>query len=450
MVADLSDTAASTQQFPPASAAWWAVAVFSGAALLSYTDRQILTLLVDPLRHDLRISDTQFSVLQGAAFAVLYSIVGLPLGRIADLVPRKRLLLLAVGTWSLGTAACGFAASFDQLLAARLLVGIGEAAFGPAAMSLIADFFPLQRRATAIGVFFIGMLVGSGAGIAIGGTLLGLARRGAFATVPIVRSLAPWRSVLALAGIAGVGIFLLLLTVREPGQRRFSWRNLRAHTGLAAAMRPFIERSTLLLPLYAALAAANIVDYSLLTWTPALLARRFAYSPLDIAATLGTVAMIATLAGTPAGGALTDWCTRRWGSRSRMTLTLAVTPLGLLAAPVGILGTGPQTLIAAGCWMLISAVIAVAGIATMLDLLPTESRGLATATIGFTNTIVGLGIGPSLVALAADHVYGGATAVGPAMSTVITPAILASCGFFFVAYRRSRLHQERSPLRTAG
>ncbi len=131
------------------------MALFGIAAVLSYTDRQILALLVDPIRGDLGISDVQISVLQGAAFAVLYSFIGLPLGRIADLVPRRALLTFAVAMWSLGTILCGLAHSFAALFAARLLVGVGEAAL----YRDVADqrLFPtLQTHALPTGVFFTG------------------------------------------------------------------------------------------------------------------------------------------------------------------------------------------------------------------------------------------------------------------------------------------------------
>jgi MFS family permease len=426
------------RKFPPGRVAWWAVAVFGFAAILSYTDRQILALLVDPLRHDLHISDSEFSVLQGAAFAVLYSILGLPLGRLADVLPRQRLLLGAVTVWSLGTAACGYADSFVQLFAARLMVGVGEAAFAPTAMSLIADYFPSARRAMAIGVFCTGMVIGTGAGIGIGGALLELAQRGAYVGIPALGSLAPWRSVLVLAGLSGAVILLMLLTLREPVTRKFEWRNLVAHFGFAEMVNPFRAQSALLLPLYAGMAACSIVDYSLLSWTPALLARRFAFSPGAIGSSLGAVAVMAGLLGTPAGGALTDWCTKRWGSRSRTKLVFVIALFGLLSAPVGILANSTQTLIAAACWMLVSAVIAVASIATVLDLLPTESRGFATSTIAFTNTIIGLGLGPTLVALTTDHLYGAASGLGRAITTVITAAILVACACYYVGFRRSK------------
>ncbi|HEX2589853.1 MAG TPA: MFS transporter [Rhizomicrobium sp.] len=415
---------------------WWAVGVFSVAAVLSYTDRQILTLLVDPLRADLRISDTQLSILQGAAFAVLYSCIGLPLGRIADIVPRKAQLLTAVIIWSLGTALCGLAHSFGELFAARLLVGVGEAAFAPAAMSLIADYFPADRRATATGVFFTGMAIGAGGAVAIGGALLDAAQHGVFASLPFIGALAPWRIVLMLAGLAGVVIAVLFATLHDPITRTRSLRELRSRLAIRETVAPFLKRLPLLFPLYAAMALCSTVDYAMLSWAPSLLSRNFAFTPLQVGASLGTIAIVASIVGTPAGGILTDWCTKRWGSTARPRLMLGIVVFGILGAPMGVLATGTQILIAAACWILVSAVLGIVSIATTLDLLPIESRGLATSTIAFSNTIVGLGLGPTLVALTTDHIYGSPAAVGLAITTVITPLILLACLFYYFAMQR--------------
>ena len=146
------------QSWPSRRHGWWMIAVFFATAILSYTDRFIFSLLVDPLRADLGISDTQVSLLQGLAFALVYAFAGLPLGRLADLVPRRNVIIAGVLLWSAATAACGFAATFGQLFAARIAVGIGEAALAPAAVSMIADYFPPARRGTALSVFIAGML----------------------------------------------------------------------------------------------------------------------------------------------------------------------------------------------------------------------------------------------------------------------------------------------------
>lgn len=424
--------------YPPPATAWWGVALFTFGAILSYTDRQILAVLVDPIRASLHISDTQLSVLQGAAFAVLYSFIGLPLGRIADLVPRRSLLVLAIALWSIGTAACGLAHSFDALLGARLLVAIGETALAPAAISLLGDYFPPDRRGAAMGVFITGMVVGAGAAIGIGGGLLQLAEAHSLRALPLIGALAPWRIVLIVAGAAGGAMALSLLSVHEPTGRSFSLTRLRSRLfGLGDLAGAFRRHAALLAPLYAALAFGSIVDNALLAWAPALMMRRFGWSPGAVGARLGTVAIVGGLLGTPAGGLLSDLVTERWGMRARFPLLLTIAAGGLLGIPVGILGTPGEALASAGCWILLSSAIGTIGIATILDILPQESRGFGTSTVAFTNIIVGLGLGPTLVALVTDKVFHDSRAVGEAMSCIIAPSVLIAILLYAIAMLRS-------------
>ncbi len=430
----------STRRYPPAAQGWWAVAIFAVAAVLSYTDRQILSLLVAPIQGDLHISDVQLSVLQGAAFAVLYSVIGLPIGRIADLVPRRALLLFAVAMWSLGTIACAYAHSFTELFGARLLVGIGEAALAPAAMSLIGDFFPSPSRALPTGVFLTGMVIGGGGAIAIGGMLLSAAQHAAFANLPVIGALAPWRAVLVVLGLFGFLVATLFLTIREPGGRSASSREIRARLfALGDILRAFRGQYGLLLPLYGAMAIGSIVDYAILSWTPALLARRFALSPAEIGAGLGGVAIAAGLLGTPLGGWLGDWIAGRFGLQARIKLCGAILLVAVvLVAPIGMLATPMATLASVFAWIFISSTSGTIGIAATLELLPHESRGLGTATIAFCNTLLGLGLGPTLVALATDRLYGTPASVGLSLTTVVAPAIALCCLLFFVAARATR------------
>lgn len=428
-----------TDSVAPPFRGWWAVALFGVAAVLSYTDRQILALLVDPVRADLHISDVQISILQGAAFAVLYSFIGLPLGRIADLVSRRALLLFAVTVWSLGTILCGLSHSFVALFAARLLVGVGEAALAPAAMSLIGDYFKPQARALPTGIFLTGMVIGGGSAIAIGGFLLDAAQHSLFAAVPLIGGLAPWRTVLAVLGAAGFVLALLLLTVHEPNKRTASFGEMRSRLlSLGDLLGALRSQAKVLLPLYAAMAIGSIVDYAIMTWTPALLSRRFALSAGEIGASLGTVAIAAGLLGTPLGGVIADWTARRFGPLSRIRLCYFILIAGFLGVPVGVLSTASATLASAFIWTLVSSMAGTIGIATTLDLLPHESRGLGTATIAFCNTIVGLGLGPTLVAMASDYIYKSPSAVGLAMTTVVAPSVLACFLLFYMASRSVR------------
>lgn len=261
--------------YPRPLTAWWGVGLFTVGAVLSYTDRQILAILVDPIRASLHLTDTQLSLLQGAAFAVLYSVIGLPLGRIADLVPRRGLLVVAIALWSVGTAACGLAHTFSGMLLARLLVGAGEAALAPAAISLLGEYFPPDRRGTAMGVFLAGIVIGAGAAIGIGGGLLQLAEAHSLHVLPLIGALAPWRIVLLVAGVAGVVMSVAMLTLHEPAGRHFSPGVLRARLfGLGEIAGAFRSQAGVLVPLYAALAFWSIVDNALLSWTPAFLMRR--------------------------------------------------------------------------------------------------------------------------------------------------------------------------------
>ena len=155
--------------YPAPRVAWTWVAVLIVTAILSYTDRQILSLLVDPIRQDLRIDDTRMSLLIGSAFAMIYGVAGLPLGWLADRGSRRGLILAGLLVWSLATVAGGFADSFVTLFASRIVVGLGEAALAPAAIALISDCFPSARRGFAVACFLSGIAIGNGVAVMVGG-----------------------------------------------------------------------------------------------------------------------------------------------------------------------------------------------------------------------------------------------------------------------------------------
>ena len=157
--------------YPAAGYAWYVVALLTLAFVCSFIDRQILNLLVGPIQRDLGIGEKEMSLLMGASFAVFYTLFGIPLGRLADTASRRWLIVVGVAFWSLMTAACGLGRNFWQLALARIGVGIGEASLSPAAYSLIADYFPPERRSTALGVYGMGIYIGSGLALILGGAL---------------------------------------------------------------------------------------------------------------------------------------------------------------------------------------------------------------------------------------------------------------------------------------
>jgi MFS family permease len=407
------------------------VVVFFLAALISYTDRLILSVLVDPLRTSLGLSDSDVSLLQGPAFTLVYVFASLPFGRLADRGRRKALLLAGAAMWCLATVFCGLASSFSALMMGRVLVGVSEATLVPAAVSMIADSFPQQGRGTAVGAFAMGTVIGGPVGISIGGLLLTAATSGRLAGWPIIDGLEPWRMVLVIVGVMGLVVPALLLTVSEPTRLETA-----ADASLKAAITHFTHDRRLLLPLYLALALLAIGDYGLVSWVPTSLSRRFAWQSDEVGVAFGLITSIAGVAGALGGGWFADVAERRGGARARFALCITAAGFALAGAALISAGHAAFVLTGLGVWVFASTSSAVAGIAVLQALVPNQFRGTGVSLLTFCNTLVGLGCGPTLVALATENIYGAPAAVGFAISTVVVPASLLAC-LGFIASRRA-------------
>src|SRR5580658_1803983 len=191
----LSQQAAEEASYPTAGRAWYVLGLLTLVYVFSFLDRTILSLLVAPIRHDLHITDTQVSLLIGFSFAVFYTFFGLPIGRLADSQSRRQLISWGFATWSLFSAGCGLAKNFGQMLLLRMGVGGGEASLSPAAYSLLTDYFPPQRRATAMCIYSAGIYVGSGCASVLGGFVIGWANGRASWTLPLLGDVRSWQIV---------------------------------------------------------------------------------------------------------------------------------------------------------------------------------------------------------------------------------------------------------------
>jgi MFS family permease len=426
------------ETWPPPARAWSVVGLFCIAAILSYTDRQILGLLVDPIRADLRISDTQVGVLQGIAFAIVYSVAGLPLGRLADLVQRRRVILTGVALWSAGTLLCGYANSFWILFAGRLIVGVGEAALAPAATSMIADMFPTARRGTAIGLFAMGMVIGGGAAISIGGAVLGLAARGGFAGVPLLGALAPWRAVLVLLGLSGLPMLALLALVREPARHRTDVPIAGEAETLGAILRQLGTVRGALVPLVLGCALMSVGDFAMLSWAPALLARRYLLTPEAIGFALGTPIVLSGALASLGGGAISDRLARRQGPAGRLLFAAISAAIALPFALIALAISANQVIVAVAAWSLFSTCAGIVGMTAIQEIVPNRARGLSASFIAFGNIMLGLGGGATLVGFVTDHVFGDPLSVGRSLTLVVLPAGAFAILLFFLASRAAR------------
>ena len=447
--------------YPSRPYAWTVVAILIATAVLSYTDRQVLSLLVDPIRGELGISDTQVSLLLGTAFAVVYGIAGIPLGFLADRTSRRNLIFAGVVVWSCGTLACGFSHSFGQLFAARIVVGLGEAVLSPAAISLISDYFPPSRRGTAVGFFLSGIAMGIGAAILIGGGVLHLVQLGVLTGTPFAGQPA-WRLVLLLIGAPGLLWSLAILAIKEPARQATDipaepaevitgsdpevgaiiQSSSRLRAGVAATSVPSTPtwRTTTwarVIPIYLVVAAASLVDNAVGAWAPTLLIREFTRDPAQVGVQLGFL----LTAGFGGGVLLGGWLADRAGSRGGWSYKLGVCLLsGLLILPVSLLIDVSQfniVLLSVPLYFALSGIVTACGFSAILDVVPNRSRGLAMAISFFLNVALGAGLGPTAVALASDRVFGANAGLGPAITLTVAAgygiaiaALLAALSLF--------------------
>jgi MFS family permease len=424
--------------WPSPLAAWWAVAVFGIAAILSYTDRQILSLLVDPIRADLGVSDTQMSLLQGVAFALIYSVAGLPLGRLADLVPRRALLMTGIAVWTAGAVACGFAGDFAGLFVARVCVGIGEAALTPTVISMMGDLIPPHRRGTAIGVFWLGMVVGGGAALWIGGSLLQAAQSGAFSQLAILRDVVPWRASLLALALPGLAMLVLLLTVKEPARRRRDAQGAGGALPLVMVLAEIQRRGRLLYPLLGAGAVTSAVDFSLLNWAPSLLSRSYGYAPQTIGELLGAVVIATAAGGAVVGGLLSDRLGRLGGLRTRMMGCFASAACGLPILLFPFTHHAWQAVTLLGWWNFFSTSTGTMGSTVLQEVVPARMRGVAVSLGAFCNIALGLGLGTTATALLADFVFHDPRSLAASVGAVAIPAALGASIMLWIAARAWR------------
>jgi MFS family permease len=403
------------QPYPAPSYAWYVVAVLMIVYVFSFIDRQILSLLVGPIRRDLGISDTQMSLLMGFSFALFYTFFGLPLGRLADSRSRRGLIAAGLFTWSLMTAGCGLARQYWHFLVLRLGVGVGEAALSPSAYSLIADYFPPKKLGTALSVYAIGVYIGSGLAFLLGGVVVGLVSEQGTWTLPIFGAIRPWQVVFLAVGLPGVLLTAAMATVREPIRRgvkkvtrdgrpaavpvREVWGHVRRNG------RTFFSHNLG----YSLLAFAG---YGGAAWIPTFLQRTHGVSARDAGIWFGTIVMIGGTLGIVFGGRMADWMLARGQRDAMMRIGIYST---LLWAPFGI----GYLLVPSAFWSLVLLAPAVfvgamtggAAPAAITQITPNEMRAQASAFYLFVVNLIGIGLGPTAVAMVTDYVFGDDSAV---------------------------------------
>jgi MFS family permease len=417
---------------------WYVVAILMVANVASYVDRQILALLIGPIKRDLALSDTQFGLLHGLSFAIFFTLLGFPIARLADRGNRVAIISWGVAVWSLMTAACGLARTFVQLALARVGVGVGEAALGPPAISLLADYFPRHKLARAVSVYGIGIYLGSGLAYLIGGQVVQWATTAATVALPIVGAVRPWQLVFLVVGLPGLLIALLMLTIREPVRStpvdHATVRDSDVIRWVRDHRRAFLSHTV-------GYALFSMVNFGTATWLPAYLMRVHEWSPSKIGLLMGGATMTFGVIGINLGGWLADRLLRQ-GLRHAKLRVGVIGSFGALASAIPLyLARSDLTVVLFLIPLnIFSAFPFGAAQAALQEMSSGAFRARITAGYLFVNNLIGFTLGPWLVAVFTDYVFRDELAVGysilivAAIGHLSASALLGSGG---VAYGRA-------------
>lgn len=428
---------------PASPYAYYVVGVLMLAYMFSFIDRMILSLVIDPVRQDLGLSETEVSLLAGFAFAMFYTLLGVPFGRWVDTRGRRNLIAFGITLWSLATIACGLAGSFSRLFIARMGVGVGEATLTPAAYSLIPDYFPRERLGFAMAVYTCGITVGGGVAMLLGGAIVEWATAVA-PDLPLLGRLRPWQLAFVMVGLPGLLVAaLVLLTVREPPRRLEAGASPEAPS-IREVAAYLVGNARVFGPLFLGFAAVVTASYSLNVWGPTYFMRVHGLSPGDVGLLYALAFGVAGTAGVLLGGAWSDNAARRGRPEAPLRVTLWSV---LLQAPFMIaFALWPERLGAQGLFilaMLFGSMFGGLQAAAVQSLTPNRMRGQIGAVYLTLANLVGLGMAPTATALLTEHVFGGPQGVGRAIATTVAIALTSAVILLAYALKPARRQLDR-------
>ncbi len=391
--------------YPSERYAWYVVAILMIVYVFSFVDRQILSLLVGPIKEDLNINDTQMSYLMGFSFALFYTIFGIPLGRLADSKSRRTIIACGLAVWSFMSAGSGLAKTYTHLLFMRVGVGVGEAALSPSAYSLISDYFRPKRLALAISVYGTGIYIGAGMAYLLGGYVVEFATVNDAFALPIVGEIRPWQLVFFAIGIPGLFFAAVLYTIKEPLRRGMAHKSGGAVPMSEAVDYLKANRKTFFCHTVG-FALLSFISYGSGAWIPTFFVRIHGWTASQIGVRYGIVVMIVGTLGIMSGGYFAEKLAARGYRDSKMRVGLIAAilhvPLGLLF-PLMPSGWLAFAVLVPSVYMM-SMPFGVAP-AAIQEMMPNQLRGQASAFYLFVINLIGLGMGPTAVALCTDQLF---------------------------------------------
>lgn len=400
---------------------WFVLLLLTTASTVSYVDRQILALMVGPVKRDIGITDTQISLLIGLAFTLVYSALMVPMGWLADKWSRRLIIGAGIFSWSGFTAACGLAGNYSQLFLARMGVGVGEATLAPAAYSLLADYFPRDRLPLAISVFSAAPFIGVGLANIVGGPLVAWLEQVPPIDVPLVGAIRSWQMTFIAVGLPGLLLAFAMLAVREPR------RIVDAAPGPAAGAGErgdglvafLVSRHKFLLLHFTGFLFLAMQGYALFAWVIEFFIRQHGMARGHIGVVYGVIALLAGLGGSVTGGALTAWMMRRGSTDASLRVVIGCAlVVGPIAAAVSLVSEA---------WLAIALLVPVTfvmswppglSVAALQVVVPNRIRARVTALYLLAVTMVAVTLGPLAVGVLNDYVFADEKAIGKTLAVM--------------------------------
>ncbi|MFZ9872481.1 MAG: MFS transporter [Steroidobacteraceae bacterium] len=421
-------------EYPTALVAWLTVALLFIAYIISFVDRMIIGLLVEPMKKDLQLTDTAISLLHGFAFAIFYSLAGIPIGRLIDRSSRTRLVAAGMLLWSGMTMLCGFASQYWQLFVCRIGVGVGEATLAPAAYSIISDSFPPRRLGVAMGVFVLGSVLGAGLALLFGAALISLVAYSDEVVLPVVGTVRVWQAAFLIVGLPGILLAPAFIALRDPG-RQMSGATDAATATMRDVLRFCRSRIRPLLGIALGIGCINICVFATVSWLPAFYVRAHGFTLADAGYTAAVALIAGGLIGYLGGGRI---CDKLGGGEPQHRLYFGATAAatGLVSGALFALVESPlvATILYVISFIAMTAPTG-AAVSALQQITPGHHRATISAGYLLIVNVVGMTVGPTLTALIGDTFFPQADGIRYAIAIVTPLGFVGSAALLLMAAR---------------
>ena len=426
--------------------AWYVVGLLTLANISSFLDRQILALLVVPIKRDLHLSDTKVSLLMGLSFALFYTVFGIIISRLADSSNRRNIIIAGITIWSLLTALCSGVKNYSQFFLARMGVGIGEATLSPSAYSIISDYFPKRKLGMALSVFSMGIFLGSGIALAIGSGIISSLPTEGKIIVPLFGEIYHWQKLFLLIGLPGIAISLLMLTIKEPVRKGILHIEgvPQQKLSLREALKIVFTYRKTFLSICIGTAFTAIVTYACTAWVPTYFSRTFDWPVPKAGLVFGLVLLSGSICGVLWGGWYADYLENKGIQDGRMRVNIISAVCLLLSCFIPLIDNPVLvvTLFFIPAFFIASPMGA--STSAIQQLMPNQVRALASSIFLFLINLIGLGGGPFLVGFFTDTVFNDEKAIRYSLAATIAIGGMGAILFYFIAAKSiAKRHREK-------